>query len=333
MKPQACPQRQRGAAILLAMLIVALVAALSAGAVWQQWRNISVQSAEYQRLQSRWILQGTTDWARLLLREDAREGATDHLGEPWAVPLAEARLSSFLAAGRGAQDTSTDLPEAFIAGRIQDLQSRLNVTSLLDGTSLHAPTVRAFTRLWRALDLPPAELAALTHQLELAVQAPGSTPAGAAAPYQALLPQTLEQLVWLGVSPATVQRLAPYVAVLPERTPVNLNTASPLVLHAAIDKLTLADAQRLAAQRAQKPFKTLADAAQALGSGDWGLNDAQHSVNTRYFEVLAQMRLQQLRVVEKSLVQRDGLSVRVLRRENVNPAVFTGVYQGVQGTP
>lgn len=333
MKSQARPQAQRGAAILLAMLIVALVAALSAGAVWQQWRNISVQSAEYQRLQSRWILQGTADWARLLLREDAREGATDHLGEPWAVPLAEARLSSFLAAGSGAQDTSTDLPEAFIAGRIQDLQSRLNISSLLDGASLHAPTVKAFTRLWRALDLPPGELVLLTQQLELAAQAPGNAPAGAAAPYQPLLPQTLEQLVWLGLSPATVQRISPYVTILTERTPVNLNTASPLVLHAAIDKLALADAQRLVSQRTQKPFKTLADAAQDLGNGDWGLNDAQHSVNTRYFEVLGQMRLQQLRVVEKSLVQRDGLNVRVLRRENVHPALFTGVYQGASPLP
>lgn len=325
------PLRQRGAAILLAMLIVALVASLSAGAVWHQWRNINVQSAEYQRLQSLWILQGSTDWARLLLREDARDNTTDHLGEPWAVPLAEARLSSFLAAGAGAQDTSSDLPDAFISGRMQDMQSHLNITSLIDGVSLHIPTLKAFTRLWYALNLPPNELAVLTRQLELAVQTPGNTPSGSA--YQPLLPQTLEQLEWLGLSAATVQRLRPYVTVLPERTPVNLNTASPLVLHAVIDKLPLADAQHLVAMRAQKPFKTLADASQALGSGDWGLNEGLHSVNTRFFEVLGQMRLQQLRVFERSLVQRDGLNVRVLWRERINPDTFTGIYQGAQATP
>lgn len=324
------PSRQRGAAILLAMLIVALVAALSAGAVWQQWRNVAVQSAEYQRLQASWILQGTTDWARLLLREDAREGATDHLAEPWAVPLAEARLSSFLAAGSGTQDTSTDLPEAFISGRIQDLQARLNVTSLMDGAALHAPTVKAFTRLWRALNLPPHELSALTTQLPLALQDPASAKSAPAALYQPLVPQTLEQLTWLGVSTASIARLAPYVTVLPERTPVNLNTAPALVLHAVIDQLPLADAQRLVTQRTQTHFKTLADATQALGRGEWGLNDAQHSVNTRYFEVLGQMRLQHLRVQERSLVQRDGLNVRVLARQRLSPEAFTGVYQGTQ---
>lgn len=331
MNPLPSPQRQRGAAILLAMLIVALVAALSAGAVWQQWRNIAVQTAEYQRLQSLWILQGTSDWARLLLREDAREGATDHLGEPWAVPLAEARLSSFLAAGNGTQDTSTDLPEAFIAGRIQDLQSRLNITSLMDGAALHPPTVKAFTRLWQALDLPPSELVALTTQLPLALQDPSASKTPAAP--QSLLPRTLEQLAWLGVSASTIAHLAPFVTLLPERTPVNLNTASPLVLHAVIDKLPLADAQRLASLRAQTPFKTLADATLALGRGDWSLNDTQHSVNTRYFEILGQMRMERLRVLEKSLVQRDGLNVRVLWRERVSPAALTGVYQGAQGTP
>ena len=58
-------------------------------------------------MQSGWILTGALDWARLLLREDHMgSGATaaDHLGEPWAVPLQEARLSSFLAADRNGAD-------------------------------------------------------------------------------------------------------------------------------------------------------------------------------------------------------------------------------------
>lgn len=330
MKRSAPVSRQRGAAILLAMLIVALVAALSAGAVWQQWRNVSVQTAEYQRLQSGWILQGTSDWARLLLREDAREGATDHLGEPWAVPLAEARLSSFLASGNGAQDTVTDLPDAFLSGRMQDLQARLNVTSLTEGAALHPATAKAFERLWQALDLPPNELLALTTQLPLALQ---DNAAKGVAPNQPLVPRTLEQLAWLGLSGPTIARLAPYVTVLPERTPVNLNTASPLVLHAVIGKLELAAAQRLAAQRERGHFKSLSDVTQALGAGNWVLEDAQHSVNTRYFELTGQMRLDRLRVVQKSLLQRDGLTVRTLWTERVPTAALTGVYQGAQAKP
>ena len=35
--------RQRGAALLLAMLTVALVASISAAAYWQQWRSLQLE--------------------------------------------------------------------------------------------------------------------------------------------------------------------------------------------------------------------------------------------------------------------------------------------------
>src|SRR5512137_785543 len=106
---------ERGAALLMAMVIVALVTTLAATMVWQQWRAVQVESAERARMQAAWILAGALDWARMILREDARSGGADHLGEPWAVPLAEARLSSFLAADK---DNTDDAPDAFLSGSI-----------------------------------------------------------------------------------------------------------------------------------------------------------------------------------------------------------------------
>src|SRR3989442_3133622 len=92
--------QQAGAALLAAMLTVTLVATFAAASLWQQWRSVEVEAAERSRVQSSWILTGALDWARLILREDARAGGADHLAEPWAVPLQEARLSTFLAADR-----------------------------------------------------------------------------------------------------------------------------------------------------------------------------------------------------------------------------------------
>jgi len=100
--------RQRGAALLLAMLIATLVATLASGMVWQQWRSTRVEAAERTRAQASRILSGALDWARLILREDARGGVVDHLGQPWAVPLAEARLSTFLAAASNGTDDASD---------------------------------------------------------------------------------------------------------------------------------------------------------------------------------------------------------------------------------
>src|SRR6187399_2594435 len=121
-------RRQRGAALLTAMIIVALVATLAGSMVWQQWRAIQVEAAERARTQSAWVLSGALDWARLILREDAKTGGTDHLGEPWAVPLAEARLSTFLAADK---DNTEDAPDAFLSGSITDANSRYNLADVV----------------------------------------------------------------------------------------------------------------------------------------------------------------------------------------------------------
>lgn len=87
---------QQGAALLLAMMTVVLVATLASAMLWQQWRTISVETAERQGQQAHWLLVGAHDWSRVVMREDALGSSTDHLGEPWAVPLREARLSPSL---------------------------------------------------------------------------------------------------------------------------------------------------------------------------------------------------------------------------------------------
>src|SRR5689334_5923452 len=120
-------RRQRGAALLTAMIIVTLIATLAASMVWQQWRAVQVEAAERARTQSAWILSGALDWARLILREDQRSGKVTALTEPWAVPLAEARLSTFLAADK--DNNTDDGIEAFLSGSISDAQGRYNLTN------------------------------------------------------------------------------------------------------------------------------------------------------------------------------------------------------------
>jgi general secretion pathway protein K len=162
-------RRERGAALLAAMLIVTLVATFSAAALWRQWRSVEIESAERTRLQSAWILVGALDWSRLILREDGRAGGADHLAEPWAVPLAEARLSSFLAADKNiASDAIEGLPDAFMSGAIVDAQSKMNVRNLVVGNRRVDAQVEAFTRLFDLLGLPTQEVDVLARNLQRA---------------------------------------------------------------------------------------------------------------------------------------------------------------------
>jgi general secretion pathway protein K len=305
---------QRGAAILTAMLTVVLVATLASAMLWQQWRAVEVESAQRTRVQAAWILTGALDWARLILREDARQGGPDHLAEPWAVALAPARLSTFLAAERGEALVGEDddgAQDAFLAGRIQDLQARLNVGNLIDKGKVHEPSLAVWTKLFKQLNLPEPELARLTQQL-LRVHAPASDPQAAAdAP---LRPQTVSDLVWLGLSPTTLQVLRPFVTLLPTPTPVNLNTASPEVLMASIAGLDLAQARALETARDARHLATLQDAEKRLGDDAIKLDAAQHAVASRFFSVTGQLRVGQATLQETSVLQRDGLDVKILSR-------------------
>lgn len=305
---------QRGAAILTAMLTVVLVATLASAMLWQQWRAVEVESAQRTRVQAAWILTGALDWARLILREDARAGGPDYLAEPWAVALAPARLTTFLAAEHGEAlvgDDADGVQDAFLAGNMQDLQARLNVTNLIDNGKLHEPSMSAWTRLFNQLNLPEAELSTLTQQLLLAYAPAADKQAAARAP---LRPQAVSDLAWLGLSPATLQVLRPFVTLLPTRTPVNLNTAAPEVLVACIPNLDMAQARLLAATRDARHLGTLSDAEKRVGDAAIKLDAGLHAVSSRFFSVTGRLRVGQTTLQETSVLQRDGMDVKILSR-------------------
>jgi general secretion pathway protein K len=293
------------------MLTVALVATLAAGAAWQQWRQVSVERAQRTQQQMAWVLLGALDWARLVLREDANAGTVDHLSEPWALALQEAKLSSFLNLDGRAND-APDIEDAFLSGRITDLQSRLNAFNLIKDKKLSAPDFQAFERLWRLLGLPETELVQLCLQLQASAAGQG-----------ALWPQQWQDLRHLGVSAQRLQTLSAWVTWLPARTAVNVNTAAPEVLVAALPGLDLAGAQSLVRQRALAHFKTVDEALRlspAGGSGGIGGttqagNEAvQLGVSSRFFQVHGQLRLGGLMVNQLSILQREGPQIRALSR-------------------
>ena len=303
---------QGGAALLAAMLTVTLVATFASAALWQQWRSVEVEAAERGRVQAAWVLVGALDWARLILREDARAGGVDHLAEPWAVPLNEARLSSFLSMDKNSTDTER---EAFLSGRVSDLQARLNVTNLIEGNTVAEPAMASFGRLFEVLGLPSEQLITLAGTL-LEASKSGNPGAGQAQSQQApLMPQRTDQLVWLGLPAASLAVLDAHITLLPTRTPVNLNTASAEVLYASTPGLAMADAQKLVAARERRHFGSLAEAGQLVGGRAGQFNDGQHAVASRFFEVRGRLRLDQTVVQERSVLQRDGLTVRTLWRE------------------
>jgi general secretion pathway protein K len=337
--PTAGTHRQRGAALLLAMVILTLVATLASGMVWQQWRAIQVESAERARTQAAWLLTGALDWSRLILREDGRQTRTatggsggaggntqiDHLGEPWATPLAPTRLSTFLSGG---EDTTGGGIDAYLSGAIIDAQSRYNLRNLYNAVDAKkaAEELIALQKLCLMIGLPDDTAQRIAKPMQRMVAKAGGVPVGGSedgVPLERdagdlLLPSTMEDLTWLGIEPEVIRRLAPYIDILPENTTVNINTASAEVIAAVTPGMDPSTAQRIVqARRMLRDGFESTTAALGLVPDGGRVAGEQLSVSSTYFEVRGRIRYEETTVEQRSIVHRNGTDVTVVRRERV----------------
>lgn len=308
-------RRQRGAALLAAMVIVTIVVTIASSMVWQQWRAVQVESAERSVAQSQWILRGALDWGRLILREDNR--TVDHLGEPWAVPLAEARISSFLAADQA--DNVDAGPEAFLSGQIYDVSARFNLMALVDPATgdIDQAQLQVLERLCEYLSMSTSVADQIAQAWRRAWLARASDDpkmleklGGEAGRQRApLMAQTVDQITWLGVDAGVAERLRPYVTLIDDQVPVNVNTASREVL-AAVLNVDLGRADRLVQYRQRNPFKDVGEISNVLGNTP-ALTGNGTSVTSSYFEVTGRLRLEDSVMQKRYLVKRNGQDIAV----------------------
>jgi len=286
--------------------------------VWQQARAIEVEGAERMRSQAAWILTGAVDLGRVLLRLDARKPGVDHLNEVWATPLEEASLSSLLAQDRN--NNVEGAPEAFLRGGIRDAQDRYNLRNLVDpATRKVVPAeLETLMRLCESAAVAPQTAETLATGLQAAwdTDQAGTTEADAGT---VLAPQTLDQLVWLGLDANIVKRLKPFVDLLPEPTPLNINTASAEVLAAVIASLDLGSAKRIENKR---PYNTL-EAARGDIQGQGALDPKRLSVNSSFFVISGRLRMDGRELEERVLVKRENRQVIALARsrQSVRPGL------------
>jgi general secretion pathway protein K len=303
-------RRQRGVAVVTALLLTTLAITIVASLFWQQ--QVQVRSIENQRLQlqKQWILRGALDWARLILREDGRATSNDNLTEPWAVPLENTRLDQYVENGRA----DTDASDATLSGGIVDAQARFNLANLSDQGKISVREVEAFARLLSSLQLPPA-LAQETARMLSAAQA--RDPAAPNAPQPLTLRYAEDLLSVPGFTPEAYEKLKDYVIVLPKVTTININTASAEVIAAKIAKLPLGEAKALVAARQQAYFRTPEEFGARIAGG-WTADDrAEVDVKTEYFIVNGDVRLNRASLQIQSLIERSGGSVKVIWiREN-----------------
>jgi general secretion pathway protein K len=304
------PARERGVAVITALLLTTLAISIVASLFWQQ--QVQVRSMENQRLhlQTKWILRGALDWSTLVLFQDG----IDHrdytsLDQVWATPLAETRLDQYVERQRVEGETF----DASLSGNITDACSRYNLRNLGMSRGLPDPQQLAiFKRLLNNLQLDQGLALRIANFVAAGLPATmeeGNDPTRqqaapvVGAPVKVL--QVEDLLSVRGVTPAIVERLRPFVTVLPEKTPVNVNTAPAEVLAAVVPDMSVSEANTLIVRRKQAAWRGLNYFETEIGENRKPAQDSA-SVKSDWFLVDSRIRLDRAALDAQALIHRSS---------------------------
>jgi general secretion pathway protein K len=306
-------RRQRGVAVVTALLLTTLAVTIVASLFWQQ--QVQVRSMENQRLQlqTRWILRGALDLSRLILNQDMQDFPNfTPLSGVWATPLEETRLDDYVERER-LQGENFD---ATLSGRMTDAQSRYNLANLAASKQVDPTQLAIFQKLLTNLRLDPglaqgvAELVAQSQSLPVQPQQQQSNSTGQ-EPMELVRAEDL--LAVSGFSPPAIDQLRDYVIVLPNgTTPINVNTAPAELLSALVPALTLSEAAAMVNTRKTVFYRQATDftgTAQMVGK----LKPAPqlYSVRSDYFLAYSRVKLDRATLETQSLLARTRLGTTV----------------------
>ncbi|AYC33511.1 general secretion pathway protein GspK [Pseudomonas cavernae] len=306
-------RRQQGVALITVLLVVAVVTVVCAGLIARQQLAIR-SSANLLGVRQAWhYAQGGELLAKAMLLRDLRQGdprtPVDHLGEPWARPLAAFPL-----------DEGGELRV-----RIEDPSGRFNLNSLVRQQQANLQAVAQFRRLLLHLGIEKPYAERLQDWLDADQEISGENGAEdnqyllAQPPYRAAnrqLADVSELRLMLEMNEVDYRRLLPYVSVLPEDAKLNVNTASAVVLACMADNLSPGVAESLVAARGAQGYRSVEEFLGQPALAGLGLNGQGLAVGSQYFQVISEVSMDEHRQVLVSTLQRsnDG-RVRVLARD------------------
>ncbi len=309
-------KQQRGIALITVLSVLALVATLSTATLLWQQSAVQRTARILQASQGLDYLSAMETWAEVVLLRDLRTSDTDSLQESWALSLMP------LAVERGV-----------ISGQLEDMQGRFNLNNLLIDNVVQLQALARFRRLLVALevdDTSATQIANAVRDWQDSDQ-DESFPGGAEDyAYLALSPpyrasdgpflSTSELLLVKGMTSEIWQKLAPYVTALPGYRPVNVNTASRVVLQSLSEDMTDALVEDILDRRLSDPFGSV-PAFLSFRQAQQGesrtlpvLKATSLSVTSDYFLLNGTATIAEQALQAWMLIQRNTQQAAVIRR-------------------
>ena len=304
-------KRKRGVALITAMLITALTGSLAAGLAWDNALDVRRTMTLLFHEQGMQVALGAESWIRNILRDDAIQSPTDHLGELWASELPGLPVDN-------------DSVQGAVTGQIEDLNGRFNVNNLLDPNGgIDEDVLEQFRNLLIALEIEPRFAGLAADWIDADQDA--SFPDGAEDPiYTGLMPPyrtynrplvNITELAALeGMDKASFDRLLPHITALPGRTNINVNTATFAVLQSLDASIDATTAESLMSQREEAGFANVSETFGTLVSNQALLGQLVES--SEFFQLKAIVQIDTVRVTYFSVMHRapNGGSVTTLIR-------------------
>ncbi|QHS09481.1 type II secretion system minor pseudopilin GspK [Sinimarinibacterium sp. NLF-5-8] len=275
------PGKHRGVALITAILVVALAAiastAILVSANLAIRRTANLQDSEL----GWWYANGIEAWVQSMLARDLDFNRTD-----------------------ARQEIMLPIDEGMARGSIIDLQGRFNLNNLgVENLEEYERHVGVWVRLLRHLEVAEEYQArALAASIRDWIDS-DSQPTGADGaedndylrldpPYRTanrLLSSPSELLAIRGITPKLYTAIAQYVTALPViPTPINVNTAEPVVLTALVSEPRPA-LEEFIRQREQKPAENLQD---LINQGVFTASDVPNQMlatNSQFFMLRAEV--------------------------------------------
>ncbi len=308
--------RQRGVALIMVLLAMALVVMLTAGMTQQQSIRVFKAGHYLAQQQGVSIALGAEAFARQILVRDYEEDKEenkmiDTLDEFWAMNSAVLPVDD----------------AGVVEVQIDDLGGRINLNDLVTGNGQVDPLTKdRLTRLLAALQISEITVDVLIDwqdENDQTISAYGaedgqylSAEPGYRAGNQPFASVTELRLID-GMTEEIYQALTPHVATLPvSGLGINVNTATGAVLRSLSDELTDAQAKAILEKREEEPFENLQDFLALPEFAGLGLTSAGLGLQTRFFEVVSRITYDDRVVNMVSTIFRNPEGeIRTVRRD------------------
>ena len=245
---------QRGVALLTILLLVVSITVVAGAMLASQKIAIRRSGLLFDQNQLLQDINAGQQLAVTLIRADAKLNDTDSAQDIWAQPIPPYTLGGHS-----------------IGIELRDEGSRFNINNLYHNGAVDTAALAVFQRLLTQLNLEPdIAIAVLDYQdADSEVYQDGGDESVVYAqqtnsgvdnilPNQALV--SIDQLVEVkGVNAQVLAALRPYITAVPYYLPININTASPVLLAALLEGASSQQMQSIVELRAKQAFGSIDD--------------------------------------------------------------------------